>query len=235
MSPQLAVIILLIFFFLEYKFTYRPTSLKERVLYFLKDIPYVVVNLLIPPFLIKYLIGLYAKGLAFIFPGFQTIFPREEMYNIWVLILGFIFADFVGYITHRFLYHGPLFKDFHSLHHSAEVVRWHSAYRFHPVELTLTTTIIYLFFYPLGVPHQLFAELTIFNFVINYFSHSELPIGNKYVEYIFVTPNYHRIHHSIDSNNQRSNYSGIFSFWDLLFKSKNKSSILHDKTLGISS
>jgi ornithine lipid hydroxylase len=38
-----------------------------------------------------------------------------------------------------------------------------------------------------------------------------------FVHRIFVTPEFHRIHHSIDANHGNSNYSTVFPIWDMIF------------------
>lgn len=232
MNLGVYLFIALSFFFIEHRFSYRPTDLADRLKYLIKDVPFAAINLVVPPFLIKSVIYFYAEGISYLWPGFQTLFPREEMRGIEVFILGFIFADLIGFLTHRYLYHGLLYKYFHSVHHGGSVVRWHSAYRFNPLELVMTTSIIYMFFYPIGIPPEVFFKLSLFNLLINYLNHSELPLGHPIIEKVFVTPNYHVIHHSIEGKNQRSNFGGVFTIWDTLFGTRNEKNILVDKKLG---
>lgn len=234
MDLSIYLSIALVFFFIEHRFSYRPTSLKNRLYYLVRDLPFALVNLLLPPFLIKKVIFFYSDFLNKTIPNFDFLFPREEMNGIGILFLGFVISDFIGFLLHRYLYHGVLFKYFHSVHHNGDVVRWHSAYRFNPFELVLTTSIIYMLFYPIGIPPELFYKLSLYNLLINYLNHSELPLGHPLIEKFFVTPNYHVIHHSVEPSDQRSNFGGVFTIWDTIWKTRNEKKFLLDKKLGTS-
>ena len=39
----------------------------------------------------------------------------------------------------------------------------------------------------------------------------------KYLKFIVVTPNFHRVHHSLDMKEGNSNFGGTFVFWDYIF------------------
>lgn len=223
----------IIFFMMEYYFSYAKSTLKERLIYFIKDIPFILINIALPPILIKTVVGAVMKSVYLVWPTFSPVYEKGELNITLVLVLGFIFSDFVGYILHRYFYHNGLLWKLHKTHHSSTSVRWHSAFRFNPIELCITTSCIYIVFFCFGVPFRIFNSLAIINILINYIAHSELPWGNKYIELIFVTPRYHRIHHSVEIENQKSNFSGVFTIWDRIFKSKNNKDSLNIMKLGI--
>ncbi|MBJ00135.1 MAG: hypothetical protein CME67_02805 [Halobacteriovoraceae bacterium] len=233
MSSNTIVLLILsfVFFVSEYFFTYKKTNLMDRLTQFIKDIPFYCFNTIIPAYLIKTIFFYYISFLHWASPGYVPLLEGFELSAGLLFFIGFLISDFVGYMTHRFWYHKKLWI-LHRMHHSSKVVRWHSSFRFNPLELALTTSLIYIIYSLLGIPKYLFYDLLIFNYFINYMAHSELPIGNKYIEKILVTPNYHRVHHSVDINNQRSNYAGVFTIWDRMFCSVNNTPLKNIK-LGI--
>ncbi len=214
------IILSFIFFILEYYYSYRKTGLLDRLKHLVLDIPYFCINIFVPAFLIKSIFYYYKTFLYYVSPSFKPLFSYFEIHYLVLFIIGFLISDFVGYLTHRFLYHKKLWI-LHRMHHESKVVRWHSSFRFNPLELAITTCFIYVVYSLIGIPKYLFYDLVILNYFINYMAHSELPIGNKTIEKFLVTPNYHRIHHSVELKNQKSNYAGVFTIWDRMFGTVN--------------
>jgi sterol desaturase/sphingolipid hydroxylase (fatty acid hydroxylase superfamily) len=60
---------------------------------------------------------------------------------------------------------------------------------------------------------------------------------NKYLSYLIVTPNFHRVHHSLDMKEGNSNFGIVFPYWDRLFGTFTPKKYSQMKTikLGISS
>ena len=42
-------------------------------------------------------------------------------------------------------------------------------------------------------------------------------IRPRHLRWVFITPDMHRVHHSLDTAEHNGNYGGLFSFWDRLF------------------
>lgn len=136
-----------------------------------------------------------------------------------LLILNLIVLDFFNYWAHRFL-HNRTIWNVHAWHHSSKVLYWVSGMRTTPVQvmiLTIPSVLSYVFIPVIQVG---VISLMIFNFFNQHFLHSciRIPFARE-IEYIFVTPRYHRIHHSSTKCRTDSNYSFIFTFWDRLFGS----------------
>ena len=77
MDLSIYLSIALVFFFIEHRFSYRPTSLKNRLYYLVRDLPFALVNLLLPPFLIKKVIFFYSDFLNKTIPNFDFLFPFD--------------------------------------------------------------------------------------------------------------------------------------------------------------
>ncbi|MFQ5717898.1 MAG: sterol desaturase family protein, partial [Nitrospinales bacterium] len=125
--------------------------------------------------------------------------------------------DFMIYIQHVAVHMIPFFWRFHVVHHSDLDLDVSSGLRFHPVE------ILGSMFYKMGIilalgPSPL-AVVT-FEIILNgmaQFSHSniKLPLGlDRALRLAVVTPDMHRIHHSVEVNETNSNFGFNLSIWD---------------------
>jgi len=69
----------------------------------------------------------------------------------------------------------------------------------------------------LGVPASIFAVLGPIHLFMQLWYHTQL-IGNLgLLEYVFVTPSHHRVHHAINDEYIDKNYGQILIVWDKIF------------------
>ena len=139
---------------------------------------------------------------------------------LWVEItLAFILLDFAIYLQHVISHRIPLFWRFHKVHHTDRDLDASSAVRFHPVEILLS--MLYKCGLVLLIGPAAIAIL-IFEIVLNasaIFNHAnlKLPITlDKSLRIFIVTPDMHRVHHSVIEGETNSNYGFNFSIWDKL-------------------
>ena len=69
-----------------------------------------------------------------------------------------------------------------------------------------------------------------------HFTHANIKIPDKldkFLSYIFVTPNFHKIHHHYVQPHTDSNYGNIFSIWDHLFKTTTCMEKMDDIVYGV--
>lgn len=143
------------------------------------------------------------------------------------LSLSILLLDVWMYAWHRLNHQLPLLWRFHSFHHKDEKMNSTTALRFHAAELLFSypgkAFVCFLFginYFPLIVYEILF-------FIAVIIHHSNMYIterADKIYRILFASPLLHRIHHSKKFDETNSNFGALFSFWDILFKSrKNKS------------
>ena len=155
-------------------------------------------------------------------------------YNIPILftLLLFLLDDFSRFLLHWLSHKVPLLWRFHQVHHSAEVLTPVTVYRIHPIEsalyavrLILTQAIaigvgVYLFGRHLDVIDILGANAFVFAFNLLganlRHSHIWLSWGNK-VEYWFISPAQHQIHHSVEHTHYDKNFGSALAVWDRMF------------------
>ena len=132
-------------------------------------------------------------------------------------IFAVVFLDFAIYLQHVIVHKIPLFWRFHVVHHSDIDLDVSSGLRFHPVEILASMLYKIGIICLLGPAHM--AVLT-FEAILNgmaLFSHSNIKLPGK-MDYscrkLIVTPDMHRIHHSIEVSETNSNYGFNLSVWD---------------------
>lgn len=128
-----------------------------------------------------------------------------------------ITLDFFIYVQHRLFHAVPLLWKFHRMHHTDLEVDVTTGTRFHTVEMILSMAIKYGLVLALGAPP---FGVFLFELILNLtsmFSHSNigLPLGSDAILRIFiVTPDMHRIHHSVFPIETNSNFGFNLSVWD---------------------
>jgi len=140
----------------------------------------------------------------------------------WLLqfAIAILLLDLVHYLSHR-LFHwiGPLWR-IHEVHHSDPDYDVSTAARFHPFEVGLGTALYLGAVALLGPPVSavFFAELL--TQLLNVFVHANVVVPapvERLLRYAFITPDLHRIHHSIVLEDQNRNFGQTFLWWDRLF------------------
>jgi len=139
---------------------------------------------------------------------------------LWLEVtLAFILLDFAIYLQHVISHRVPVFWRFHKVHHTDRDLDASSAVRFHPIEILLS--MIYKCGLVLLIGPAALAVL-IFEIVLNasaIFNHTNLKLSlglDKVLRVLIVTPDMHRVHHSVVEGETNSNYGFNFSVWDRL-------------------
>ena len=149
--------------------------------------------------------------------GFFNILDLEGVLTI---ATGILILDFAQYLEHRTVHRFSLLWRVHRMHHADFDYDLTTGLRFHPFEGLFATlwrmTTIALF----GIPviAVLVAELLLI--ITNYFVHANarLPIPmDRILRRVIVTPDLHRVHHSIERIETDSNFGSVLSIWDRIF------------------
>lgn len=152
-----------------------------------------------------------------------------------IFLTALICYDFGYYWAHRVL-HMRLFWQFHKVHHYSEQLNMLIGARFHPVNSLLTGT---FGTFAMAVGVSLVTNYTGFGLVADLngmasaywwfwpvvaiptfggrFVHSHVPITYGWLDYIFVSPAMHIVHHARNPDLHDLNFGQVISFWDWLF------------------
>lgn len=135
-------------------------------------------------------------------------------------VVSFIILDISIYFQHVFFHVIPVLWRFHRVHHSDLDCDVTTGVRFHPVEIILSILLKFLAIISIGAP---VLSVILFELVLNLmsmFSHSNIRLNEKFeriLRRLFVTPDMHRVHHSMRENETNSNFGFNLSLWDRAF------------------
>ena len=130
-----------------------------------------------------------------------------------------VFADFTSYWAHRLL-HTRLLWHTHAFHHSSRHLYVLSGLRasFVHILLLFAGPIAGLSLFTIYEVPQVFAVIAASQVANQHYTHSNIRLPmSRYLEYLFVTPRYHFVHHSTNRRLSNSNYGFLFSIWDRMF------------------
>ncbi len=141
-------------------------------------------------------------------------------YPIAEVVLGILLLDFVIYFQHRLFHRIPIVWRLHRVHHSDVDLDVTSAFRFHPIEILLSMVIKFGIIVAFGLPVQAVILFEIILSSTALFNHSNLalPVAlDRIIRIGLVTPDMHRIHHSVVRSETDSNFGFSVPWWDRLF------------------
>lgn len=134
-------------------------------------------------------------------------------------VLAVIALDFALYLQHVMLHAVPAFWRFHMMHHADLDCDVTTGVRFHPVEVMLSMLIKLAAIMLLGPSPAAVLTFEVFLNGTSMFNHSNVRMPNgvdRYVRWLVVTPDMHRVHHSIDPRETNRNFGFNLPWWDRL-------------------
>ncbi len=138
------------------------------------------------------------------------------------ILLSFVLLDCVIYWQHVMFHRLPLLWRIHRVHHVDLDYDVTTGLRFHPLEVVLSMLIKFAAIALLGAPVE---AVILFEVVLNgaaMFNHGNVslpPSLDRYLRWVLVTPDMHRVHHSVEPDETNSNYGFCLPWWDRLFRS----------------
>ncbi len=148
------------------------------------------------------------------------------LFNGWNLpagvevILAILIFDFAIWFQHLVTHKVPILWRLHRVHHADRDMDVTTAIRFHPIEIALSMLLKIGLVYLIG-PSVL--AIFLFEVILNstaMFNHANLRLPlpfDRVVRMVLVTPDMHRVHHSVHRHEHDSNYGFSLSIWDRLF------------------
>ncbi len=140
----------------------------------------------------------------------------------WVkVIVALLVLDFAIWFQHLVSHKVPIFWRLHQVHHADRDIDVTTAVRFHPVEIALSMLWKIVVVVPLGAsPFAVFLFEVILNACAT-FNHANIALPawlDWFLRIFIVTPDMHRIHHSVLRTEHNRNYGFNLSLWDGLFR-----------------
>jgi sterol desaturase/sphingolipid hydroxylase (fatty acid hydroxylase superfamily) len=140
---------------------------------------------------------------------------------VWLQVLVIILSvSFFRYWMHRLQHSVPFLWELHSYHHRVTDIQASNTYVSHPIDFALRNVVIFLLLGVIGFsPFALLIAVPATN-ISGTFSHCGGDVKGGLLNYLFVTPEVHRWHHSAEipeGYGYSCNYGVEFSFWDMIF------------------
>ena len=163
---------------------------------------------------------LYTALLQYLYDSFLsglTVHALDGLPWLVRLGLGLMLADFAAWLSHVLRHKFGVFWQFHAIHHSQTRLNFFTEYRSHFIDDLLKLTVEAI---PLFMVQQSFVEVLLINRMRYWYTtiyHSNIKSDFGILRYILVTPQSHRIHHSIEPRHRDKNFGLTFSIWDHLF------------------
>ncbi|MGH7830291.1 MAG: sterol desaturase family protein, partial [Candidatus Binatia bacterium] len=132
------------------------------------------------------------------------------------VILFIVLADFGSYWFHRLMHCRYVWR-VHKWHHSPTYMYWLAGIRA-TVPQQFLFNLPVAFCWPLlrGGPSWLYVVVLAETFFRNDWQHMNVTWRSNWLEWLFVTPRYHHIHHSDDSRYYMANLGSLLTIWDRL-------------------
>lgn len=198
------------------------------------------------------------RNLIFFVPGFAlariSLVPIPLLVAIWAaqhrfgllhflpaprwlaIALGVLVMDYAYWWWHVGLHLVPVLWRFHNVHHSDLDMDVSTATRFHLGEVMFSVPFRMVVVALFGIDFWAMVIFEIMFEAANLFEHSNwrLPIAlERALNFLFVTPRMHGIHHSIVQRETNSNWGTIFCWWDLIHRTMRRDISQDAITIGV--
>ncbi|WP_319783899.1 sterol desaturase family protein [Oceanisphaera sp. IT1-181] len=183
--------------------------------------PHNLLLLVINTLLVRWFFPLAAVGAALVASergwGLFNVWPVP----VWLsVVLSLLALDLLIYLQHRLLHAQPLLWRLHRVHHADVELDVTTGLRFHPLEILLSMLLKLAAVTLLGAPA---LAVLLFEVLLNassMFNHANVNLPqrqDRWLRLILVTPDMHRVHHSVIPNETNSNFGFNLPWWDRLF------------------
>jgi len=170
--------------------------------------------------LVRVLLPITAVGLALIAEAHGIGLFNMIALPTWAsIVISVILLDLAIYLQHVLFHAVPALWRLHRMHHADLEFDVTTGLRFHPIEILLSTGIKLVVVAALGTPA---AAVLIFEVLLNatsMFNHSNIRVPaqlDRILRRFVVTPDMHRVHHSILRRETNSNFGFNLPWWDRL-------------------
>ena len=136
------------------------------------------------------------------------------------VVASVVALDFAIYLQHVMFHAVPALWRLHRMHHADLDFDVTTGARFHPIEILVSMLIKMAAIMVIGPPA---VAVMVFEVLLNataMFNHANVrlpPAADRLLRLFVVTPDMHRVHHSVEEHETNSNFGFNLSLWDRLF------------------
>lgn len=157
---------------------------------------------------------------ALFYGVFQWIFDHyallriDNVWYVWVMLL--LATDLVWYWYHRLGHEINLMWAAHVVHHQSEAFNYTVSARITTIQ-AIVRNAFWCILPLVGFHPDMVVTMLIVHGTYSFFTHTQLVPKLGWLEYIFITPSHHRVHHASNEKYLNKNYGDLFVFWDKMF------------------
>ncbi len=147
---------------------------------------------------------------------------NQVSWPAWVkVVVSLVLLDLAIWAQHLASHKIPVLWRLHKVHHADRDIDVTTAVRFHPIEIALSMLWKIVVVMALGAPP---LAVFLFEVILNacaMFNHANVALprwADAILRLVVVTPDMHRVHHSVLQREHDSNYGFNLSLWDRLFR-----------------
>ena len=195
----------------------RRSPVSSRAVRWANNLALVAVNTL----LLRLVFPAAAVGVAiFVDQQGWGLFNYYRLPGVVSGVLSVLALDLVIYLQHVMVHAVPLLWRLHRVHHADVDFDVTTGIRFHPFEILVSMLIKAAAIVVLGAP---VAAVLVFELLLNassLFNHGNvrMPVKvDRVLRWLVVTPDMHRVHHSVEDDETNSNFGFNLPWWDRLF------------------
>lgn len=138
--------------------------------------------------------------------------PAPVHYGVFIIC-----TDFIAYWQHRWMHANRFLWTLHGIHHSQTNLTFLTARRFHFVDSIFDNLVWFGPAIILGIPARVSIPVALVQQVYSTLQHSDIDLGWGRAEWVFISPRYHSVHHSVDARDHDKNFGALLAIWDHLF------------------
>ena len=158
----------------------------------------------------------YVVLLYFIFDFLSENFALTHIpQNAFTWILALLVADFLAYWHHRLSHEINFMWASHIVHHQSEELNLTTVFRVSAFAV-INRSFFFIWMPLAGFSPAFTTSAIVFIGLYQFVTHTRLVGKLGFLEYIFVTPSSHRVHHGRNEKYLDKNYGHVFIFWDRL-------------------
>ena len=139
----------------------------------------------------------------------------------WLAVpLAVVAMDFVIWLQHVMVHAVPALWRLHRVHHADLDYDLTTGARFHPMEIVLSMGIKFATITLLGAPVLAVVIFEVLLSACAMFNHGNIRLPaalDRALRWFIVTPDMHRVHHSVEDDESNSNFGFNLTWWDRLF------------------
>ena len=156
---------------------------------------------------------------GFIPPTLDELIPPLLYHPILTFFIYALILDYADYWRHRLSHSFRAWYALHALHHAQRQMSFWSDDRNHFFDDAISFLWFFTIGLIIGIPPLQFPLLILGLRFIESFSHANIKLSFGPLEYLIVSPRFHRLHHGLRAAGRVScNYGGVFPIWDIIHR-----------------